>query len=181
MASDWPPSTAPSITPLMPSFSNTLPKEQFQASQMNAKPAPSQLYDMAGASRLSAPDPYPTIASNPSLAPLPIDGNLSLAEDLFQPLDPSLNPTFVPAFDPAFDPAFFDKLHEGRYWCEVLGCLSSFTRKADRDRHVRSWHNCATLHFCPVPGCKKSLGKPYSRKDKLQEHMQKKHPAPPQA
>jgi hypothetical protein len=77
----------------------------------------------------------------------------------------------------AFDPAIFDKPHEGRYWCYVLGCPKTFTRRPDRDRHVKSIHKNATLHFCPVPGCKKSSGKPFCRKDKLQEHMQKKHAA----
>jgi hypothetical protein len=80
------------------------------------------------------------------------------------------------------DPAIFDKpFLDGRFLCNVLGCPSTFARKADRDRHVQSWHNCATLHFCPVLGCVKSLGKPYSRKDKLQEHMRKKHATPAQA
>jgi hypothetical protein len=32
-----------------------------------------------------------------------------------------------------------------------------------------------TPHFCPVAGRRKSFGKPYTRKDKLQEHMRKKH------
>jgi hypothetical protein len=82
----------------------------------------------------------------------------------------------------AFDLAIYDKpFNDGRYLCNVLGCPKSFTRKADRDRHVQSWHNCATLHFCPVPRCKKSLGKPYSRKDKLQEHMRTKHLTQPRA
>jgi hypothetical protein len=75
----------------------------------------------------------------------------------------------------AYDPAIFDKPFNGSFLCNVLGCLSTFTRKADRDRHVQSWHNFATLHLCPVLGCEKSFGKPYSRKDKLQEHMRKKH------
>jgi hypothetical protein len=88
--------------------------------------------------------------SDPSSAPFAISGNYYLAEDSFQ----------------AVDPALLDKPFNGCFLCNVLGCPSTFTRKA------------ATLHLCPVLGCKKSFGKPYSRKDKLQEHMRKKHPAP---
>jgi hypothetical protein len=99
------------------------------------------------------------VLGNPVSTPFAIVDNPYLGEDLAR----------------AFDPAIFDKPFDGRYLCNVPGCPLTFTRKADRDRHVQSWHYCATLYFCPVPGCKKSLGKPYSRKDKLQEHMRKKH------
>jgi hypothetical protein len=95
------------------------------------------------------------------LAPFAINGNSHPVEDLFS----------------AFDPALLDKPFDGRFLCKVLGCESTFTRLGDRNRHVESMHNKA-LHFCLVPGCEKNLrrgGKGYTRKDKLQEHMQKKH------
>jgi hypothetical protein len=79
----------------------------------------------------------------------------------------------------ALDPALLDEPFNGRFLCNVLGCESTFTRLGDRNRHVESKHN-VTLHFCLVPGCEKSFargGKGYTRKDKLQEHMQRKHAA----
>lgn len=93
-----------------------------------------------------------SMASGLSLVPLLTDGNsLSINSVLY-----TLKPT---TFNKPFD--------NGRYLCNVAGCPSTFSRKANQDRHIQSWHYCATLHFCPVPRCKKSLGKPYSRKDKL--------------
>ncbi|KAH6691809.1 hypothetical protein BKA61DRAFT_584818 [Leptodontidium sp. MPI-SDFR-AT-0119] len=89
---------------------------------------------------------------------------------------PSDNSYSVYNWLPALDPAIFDKPYDdGRYLCNVPGCPVTFKRKADRNRHVEPKHNNATLHLCPVRGCVKSLGKPYTRKDKLQEHMWKKH------
>ncbi|KAF8861418.1 hypothetical protein BDZ45DRAFT_774688 [Acephala macrosclerotiorum] len=157
MAFNWPPSTAPSCA----LHYEHMATEPFEADQLETAPAPSQSsslnmgFDRAGAR---------TLFSN--------EGNPFLAPCNFYPIEDQ---------PPAFDPAIFNKPFNGRFLCNVPGCPKTFTRKADRDRHVQSWHNCATLHFCPILGCKKSLGKPYSRKDKLQEHMRKKHPAQPQA
>jgi hypothetical protein len=106
--------------------------------------------------------PYSAAPSNPFPDPIDTDHNSYPPE----------------GFLPAFDPAIFDKpYNNGRYLCNVLGCKSTFTRLADRNRHVNSKHN-NTPHFCLILGCEKSLergGKGYTRQDKLQEHMQKKH------
>jgi hypothetical protein len=108
--------------------------------------------------------PHYAAPSNPFLTPIGIDDNSYAPRVLL----------------PAFDPAIFDKPYDdGRYLCNVPGCESTFTRIGDRNRHVKSKHN-KTLHFCLIPGCKKSFeegGKGYTRQDKLQEHMQKKHAA----
>lgn len=60
--------------------------------------------------------------------------------------------------------------------CAQLGCTRSFKRSSDRIRHENSIHASATgLHICPIPGCRKSQDGGYSRRDKLTEHLWKKH------
>jgi hypothetical protein len=69
-----------------------------------------------------------------------------------------------------------------RHACTWQGCNASFGRKADRDRHIATKHRNVRHYHCRVAGCPKSRGsntlrawKGYSRMDKLQEHMRKKH------
>ncbi|KAH9203082.1 hypothetical protein DL95DRAFT_419328 [Leptodontidium sp. 2 PMI_412] len=62
---------------------------------------------------------YTTLA-NPFLAPLTIGNNSYLIENSIQ----------------APNPTIFDKPFDGRYLCSVLNCPKTFTRKADRDRHI---------------------------------------------
>lgn len=66
---------------------------------------------------------------------------------------------------------------KARHMCNWLACDRSFSRTADRDRHVRTKHSKARTYHCREPGCKKGAGywKGYSRIDKLQDHMRKKH------
>ncbi|KUJ12172.1 uncharacterized protein LY89DRAFT_673954 [Mollisia scopiformis] len=60
--------------------------------------------------------------------------------------------------------------------CTQSRCQASFKRDTDRIRHEASKHGVnGTLHFCQVLGCPKSLGAGYTRRDKLTEHMWKKH------
>jgi hypothetical protein len=67
----------------------------------------------------------------------------------------------------------------GRHPCNWQGCTVSFSRKADRDRHIITKHRNIRYYHCRIAGCNKSRGsgvwKGYSRTDKLQEHMRKKH------
>lgn len=64
----------------------------------------------------------------------------------------------------------------GLFDCTQPGCQSSFRRDGDRIRHEASKHGVnGTLHVCQVAGCPKSQGVGYKRKDKLTEHMWKKH------
>jgi hypothetical protein len=63
-----------------------------------------------------------------------------------------------------------------RYKCYSPGCDLSFTRKADKIRHERVHNPAPPVHFCKVDGCLKSGGMGYLRKDKLTEHMRRKHP-----
>jgi hypothetical protein len=58
--------------------------------------------------------------------------------------------------------------------CFFDGCATTFTRKADLDRHVLNVHN-RIGHHCQVPGCNNNKGKGYCRPDKLKEHMWRKH------
>ncbi|CAG8959359.1 hypothetical protein HYFRA_00001257 [Hymenoscyphus fraxineus] len=53
-------------------------------------------------------------------------------------------------------------------------CYMIFSRDADRARHEQSVHSPATF-ICPVTTCPKHTGRPYSRQDKLTEHLWKKH------
>jgi len=64
-----------------------------------------------------------------------------------------------------------------RHICQWYACRSSFSRKADLQRHIDTVHLKLGLHHCQVDGCSKGFGqwKGYSRLDKLQEHMRKKH------
>lgn len=60
--------------------------------------------------------------------------------------------------------------------CTQPGCQALFKRDTDRIRHEASKHGInGMLHFCQIPGCPKSFGAGYTRKDKLTEHMWRKH------
>jgi hypothetical protein len=62
--------------------------------------------------------------------------------------------------------------------CTVLGCSATFKREPDRVRHEAAVHGInqlLQLYLCPVNGCPKSQGSGYTRKDKLTEHLWKKH------
>jgi hypothetical protein len=64
-----------------------------------------------------------------------------------------------------------------RHRCQWSTCTKDFSRQADLERHINTVHLRAKVYYCPVYRCPKSLrlGKPYSRLDKLQEHMRLKH------
>lgn len=74
--------------------------------------------------------------------------------------------------------AVAESISKARYLCNWPGCDSAFSRTADRDRHVRTIHGNARRYYCSQPGCNKGalFWKGYTRVDKLQEHMRKKHP-----
>lgn len=57
------------------------------------------------------------------------------------------------------------------------GCAITFSRDSDRVRHEQVKHGNRPLYLCEIPGCAKSVGTGYTRKDKLTEHMWKKHAA----
>jgi hypothetical protein len=62
--------------------------------------------------------------------------------------------------------------------CTALGCSATFKREPDRLRHESAVHGINQLlqfYLCPVIGCSKSQGSGYTRKDKLTEHLWKKH------
>jgi hypothetical protein len=60
--------------------------------------------------------------------------------------------------------------------CTQPGCQAMFKRYTDRIRHEASKHGInGMLYFCQIVGCPKSFGAGYTRKDKLTEHMWKKH------
>jgi hypothetical protein len=63
-------------------------------------------------------------------------------------------------------------------YCSQFGCPVAFKRDSDRIRHEASVHGLnqvLQLHLCPIAGCLKSQGAGYTRKDKLTEHMWRKH------
>jgi hypothetical protein len=104
----------------------------------------------------------------------------------------SFNP-LANGYHQQFDPPYFEEQNfavphneahslvdltvDGRFLCTKEGCTSSFTRKADRDRHLDTQHGNVRHFHCHILGCNRGVGnwKGYSRIDKLQEHMRKKH------
>lgn len=62
------------------------------------------------------------------------------------------------------------------FLCTKPGCSVTFKRNSDRVRHEVAIHGInQAFHLCPLHDCVKSRGSGYSRKDKLTEHMWKKH------
>ncbi|KAI9684548.1 MAG: hypothetical protein M1822_005636 [Bathelium mastoideum] len=62
--------------------------------------------------------------------------------------------------------------------CEWPGCNVTFSRPYERDRHVQSQHLGQGQVWCSVSGCKRSVacgGKPFPRRDKLNEHVRRMH------
>jgi hypothetical protein len=60
--------------------------------------------------------------------------------------------------------------------CTLPWCTMAFKRKHERDRHAASVHGINhRVYLCHVNGCPKNRGTPFSRQDKLTEHMWKKH------
>jgi hypothetical protein len=91
----------------------------------------------------------------------------------------SLNPNQWPLEDqnnPASDFMGNLKPHDIPIPCHQFGCFATFKRDPDRIRHEAAVHgiNKAT-YLCHVVGCNKSQGVGYTRKDKLTEHLWKKH------
>jgi hypothetical protein len=67
---------------------------------------------------------------------------------------------------------------KARVACRMVGCVQTFRRDPDRNRHELAYHGINqtfNLHVCPVVGCPKSQGRGYTRKDKLTEHLWRKH------
>ncbi|KAI9656050.1 MAG: hypothetical protein M1821_005111 [Bathelium mastoideum] len=67
---------------------------------------------------------------------------------------------------------------DDRFRCGWLGCNVMFGRSYDRDRHFQSKHVSQTQIWCSVSGCKRSAasgGKPFTRRDKLYEHIRRMH------
>jgi hypothetical protein len=90
------------------------------------------------------------------------------------PLDNSLpqtlpNPPPAPTLPP-------QQAASSRISCSF--CMQTFARDPDRIRHENSKHlNLPGQFLCPIVGCPKSQGEGYRRKDKLTEHLWKKHAA----
>jgi hypothetical protein len=77
---------------------------------------------------------------------------------------------------PAPVPATAQTRARGTMPCTAPWCLMTFKRKHERDRHAASVHGTNhRLYLCHVNGCPKNRGTPFSRQDKLTEHMWKKH------
>jgi hypothetical protein len=83
-----------------------------------------------------------------------------------------------PAIQPPPGAAPDAVLNQTRVPCSILGCPVAFNRDSDRIRHeaaVHGFNQALQLHLCPILNCPKSQGAGYTRKDKLTEHMWKKH------
>jgi hypothetical protein len=60
------------------------------------------------------------------------------------------------------------------------GCEVSCKRKADLKRHEETVHRPKRIFWCPVPGCKRNncqnrVSKPFTRKDKRDDHVIRVH------
>ena len=60
--------------------------------------------------------------------------------------------------------------NDGRIWCKVSGCTSSFSRLSDLHRHQRGKHS-GPRRCCPISGCKIR----HYRRDKLKAHLLEGH------
>ncbi|PVH81770.1 hypothetical protein DL98DRAFT_514430 [Cadophora sp. DSE1049] len=90
------------------------------------------------------------------------------------------NPPYpaVPIAAPAAPAVTANAAIQGQFTCTLPNCLVAFYRDTDRIRHESSVHGVnRPLYLCPIPGCIKGHGAGYTRRDKLTEHMWKKHAA----
>jgi len=85
---------------------------------------------------------------------------------------------------PAFheqEPAIGYVLSNGRFTCLSHRHSATFRRFADLKRHILSIDQQMAAFYCRFPGCKRyvqvegATGKPFSRKDKRDEHEKKTH------
>lgn len=67
-------------------------------------------------------------------------------------------------------------LHDKPLVCPTLGCShrKPFGKRSDLKRHIRTKHENAQAHKCPVQGCDSNVTG-FSRKDKMLKHMREKH------
>jgi len=110
--------------------------------------------------------------AHPGMHPFEATGALDLSSEsmmahtiqqgLTNPQQHPLNPTHAPTTP--------------KTPCPYPTCPRTFTRTADLTRHVHSAHNhIHGRHLCHIPGCSKGQGKGYTRRDKLVEHLWRKH------
>lgn len=63
---------------------------------------------------------------------------------------------------------------DGRFECNRIGCLKTFTRMADLRRHYKTIHLRTKSYFCSFQGCPR-YNRSFARKDKRDEHEEKQH------
>ena len=74
--------------------------------------------------------------------------------------------------------------HERPYRCDHPGCekMKGFTYSGGLARHFREVHDANPMGkqplYCDIPGCPRSQGKPFTRRENLNEHKRRRHPAP---
>ena len=70
--------------------------------------------------------------------------------------------------------------HSGsqRHRCSWQGCSTTFKRRYEISRHIRTVHLHGEQVWCPVARCKRSEGmdsRPFNRLDKCNEHVRRVH------
>ena len=121
--------------------------------------------------------------------PLPVgEGSIKADDESEQGLASDRSPTVYAhacsqcskSFVRAGDLRKHEKVHmaskDREHRCDV--CLRAFLYPKDLERHKRTQHPSedTPAFFCPVQGCSRAhSGKPFYRKDKLQEHARKIH------
>lgn len=65
---------------------------------------------------------------------------------------------------------------KARHHCQEDGCLESFTRQSDLNRHMRTKHGRKSI-FCPHNGCRHASARTggFARRDHLVQHLRKMH------
>ncbi|KAG7005871.1 hypothetical protein G7Y79_00017g042530 [Physcia stellaris] len=63
----------------------------------------------------------------------------------------------------------------GRLFCPHLGCTATFGRQCELNRHARNHQVGPKDLDCPVRDCRRKGANGFPRKDKLRDHLKRKH------
>ena len=75
----------------------------------------------------------------------------------------------------SFSPSLGTPNSTARFPCATTGCERTFARAGNMRRHARKHDPAAERFPCQVAGCKYTGAKAFARKDKLADHVKKRH------
>ena len=182
-------------------WNHDIPTQYFTDPQYNAGYAPSRMRHDSGNSTSSSRcsnslySSYPsrsyTEASPPDLDPIRYSNE---ADSYYSPFysSPLSNSPYrstsptrhnpIPALytSPLTPPSLTQNLNRERHYCEHSSCVdrhgqrTSFSRRADLNRHAQSVHS-SVLFDCPWPRCERKGERGFVRMDHLIEHRRGYH------